>query len=34
MQDKYIINEKYKIDMNQIRNTLQSLKEKYSDMDI
>lgn len=34
MQDKYIINEKYKIDMNKIRNTLQSLKEKYSDIDI
>ncbi|MGN1298277.1 MAG: nucleotidyl transferase AbiEii/AbiGii toxin family protein [Clostridia bacterium] len=34
MQDKYIINEKYKIDMNQIKNTLQSIKARFSDIDI
>lgn len=34
MQNKYIINEKYKIDMKQIENTLQSIKEKFSDIDI
>lgn len=34
MQDKYIINEKYKIDMNQIKNTLQSIKEKFINIDI
>ncbi len=34
MQDKYIIDEKYKIDINQIKNTLQSIKERFSNMDI
>lgn len=34
MQDKYIINDKYKIDMNKIKNTLQSIKEKFSNMEI
>lgn len=34
MQDKYIINENYKIDMNQIKNTLQSIKEKFINIDI
>ena len=34
MQDKYIINEKYKIDMNQIKNTLQSIKTRFSNIDI
>lgn len=34
LQDKYIINEKYKIDMNQIKDTLQSIKEKFSNIDI
>lgn len=34
MQDKYIINDKYKIDMNEIKNTLQSIKEKFSNMEI
>ena len=34
MQDKYIINEKYKIDMKQIENTLQSIKAKFCDIDI
>ena len=34
MQDKYIVNEKYKIDINQIRSTLQNIKEKFSEIDI
>ena len=34
MQDKYIINEKYKIDMNQVKNTLQNIKDKFINMDI
>ena len=32
--DKYLINDKYKVDMNQIKNTLQSIKEKFSNMEI
>ena len=34
MQDKYIINEKYKIDMNQVKNTLQNIKDKFINIDI
>ena len=34
MQDKYIISEKYKIDINQIKNVLQSIKEKFNNIDI
>ena len=29
-----IINEKYKIDMNQVKNTLQNIKDKFINMDI
>ncbi|MCI8273152.1 MAG: nucleotidyl transferase AbiEii/AbiGii toxin family protein [Clostridia bacterium] len=34
VQDKYIINDKYKIDRNEIKNILQSIKEKFSNMEI
>lgn len=34
MQDKYIISEKYKIDINQIKNVLQNIKEKFNNIDI
>ena len=34
MQEKYIINEKYKIDTYQIKNTLQIIKQKFNDIDI
>ena len=34
MQDKYIINDKYKIDMNQIKDTLQIIKIKFTNIDI
>lgn len=34
MQEKYIINDKYKIDMNTIKNTLQHIKQKFNYMDI
>lgn len=34
MQDKYIINDKYKIDMNQIKDTLQIIKKKFTNIDI
>lgn len=34
MQDKYVIDEKYKMDINQIKNTLQSIKERFSNMGI
>ena len=34
MQDKYIINEKYKIDLNQVKNTLEIIMERFSNIDI
>lgn len=34
MQDKYIVNEKYKINMNKIKNTLQNIKEEFGNVDI
>lgn len=34
MQDKYIVNEKYKINMNKIKNTLQNIKEEFCNIDI
>ena len=34
MQDKYIISEKYKIDMNQTKNVLKNIKEKFNNIDI
>ncbi len=34
MQDKYIISEKYKIDINQIKNVLKNIKEKFNNIDI
>ena len=34
MQDKYIISEKYKISMDQIKNALQIIMEKFSKLDI
>ena len=34
MQEKYIINDKYKIDINKIKNTLQYIKQKFNHMDI
>lgn len=34
MQDKYIINDKYKIDMNKIKNILKNIKEIFNGIDI
>ena len=34
MQDKYIINDKYKIDMNKIKNILKNIKERFNGIDI
>lgn len=34
MQDKYIINEKYKVNMKQIKDTIETIKNKFSNINI